>query len=172
VQLAFWLLPCERDRAALAEIIAQLAQRFGVPEFEPHVTIYAGPLGENDDAEALVNAAAEGFAPIALQPLRMMTSPVFTKTLFIEFEPGDELARMHGRLSTRVEKPSGYVLSPHLSLLYASLDDDARAGLLREISRPSAPLCFDAVCAVLVPDKIERSSDVSGWQIVARRVLT
>jgi hypothetical protein len=171
MQLAFWLLPCERDRAALAEIIARLARRFGVPEFEPHVTLYAGPPGENDDADARLDVAAQGIAPVVLQPLRVSTSPVFTKTLFIEFAPCAELARMHERLAAHVEKPSGYELRPHLSLLYARNNETTRAGLPREVVCPPGLLRFDAVCAALVPDSIGTPDDVRGWKTTARRVL-
>jgi 2'-5' RNA ligase len=171
MQLCFWLMPCEAERAFFAGSIARLAKRFGAPEFAPHVTIHAAPHSPQDPPEALIAAATAGTAPFALQPAGIGHSSRFTKTFFLEFEPSPLLTALHDRFRAGMARPSNYTLQPHLSLLYHRLEEAGRLHLVREFDAPARGIVFDAVAAVLAPDRIESAADVACWRVVARQKL-
>ena len=68
-KVAYWQLPAAETRAAFATVIAELAERFNAPVFEPHVTLYSGPvLSENEAAKSL-DIARQGRGPLCLEAI-------------------------------------------------------------------------------------------------------
>ena len=169
-QVSFWLLPCEPEEKRLREIIGQLAARFSGPVFRPHATLYSGPLDSRDRPAELVARLAREVRPLELRVTGISFSSRFTKTLFIEFAPSGELAALSGWLRNDCVQPSDYLLKPHLSLVYAGIDDGMKLRLSREIAAPPM-IPFDRLAAIVAPGITRTRADVEAWRLVAEERL-
>lgn len=131
---SLWLIPEAVAREALSGTIADLARRLGAPSFEPHVTLIGG-LGQS--APEIV-AAAEKLAaatpPFQLQLARLGHSARYLRCIFYEIAGSPLLTELHARARSvfRPEKDSPFF--PHLSLVYADLDEPTRRRLVEEMS--------------------------------------
>lgn len=167
--VTYWLCPAEPARTALSAIIRDLAARFDAPAFEPHVTLYVTNAGGENPDSVLAVAISRGEFRLAVRGLEH--SHKFTKTLFIQFEPSDDVARLSEELRRASACQPDYELNPHLSLLYRKMDDETKQDLAGSIVLPFTDVIFDRVRAVISPGKIESREDVEAWQIVAEKRL-
>src|SRR4029077_21024974 len=103
--------------------IRELAEQFGAPLFEPHVTIFIAPSDSRAPIEVLLEV---GQVKVELTTHSIRFSEQFTKTLFVQFETNSALQE----LGDAIWKASGardrYLMDPHLSLLYAKLPPETR----------------------------------------------
>jgi hypothetical protein len=170
--LAYWLVPAEPMRGWLGPTTAQLASQFEAPLFEPHVTIYAAGSG-NEDPEGVMDTVLCGCAPFRLTVRDIQRSEEFTKTLFVQFEPSTELAKISRKLREASGANDEYELNPHLSLIYKTMTAAEQTELTASIRLPFTEILFDTVKAVVCPTTPIRSGkDVETWRVVASRRLT
>ena len=168
-RLTYWLVPSEPARTALSAIIRDLAAHFDAPEFEPHVTLYVTNATGENPGSVLAGTTTSGKYRLTIRGLDYADK--FTKTLFIQFEPSDEVARLSDDLRRASASPDDYELNPHLSLLYRQMDDETKRELAGSIVLPFTEVTFDRVLAVISPAKIESGEDVDAWQVVAEKRL-
>jgi 2'-5' RNA ligase len=168
--VAYWLCPAEPARAHFAEIINDLADRFDAPTFEPHVTLYVASAADQNP-RAVVQRVVQAKQPYRLTIRELDYSDDFTKTLFVQFEPDDDLARFSDDLQRASASPSVYELKPHLSLIYKKMDTETKRQLASSIALPFAAVTFDNVKAVISPAKVESRTDVEAWRVVAEQKL-
>ena len=153
-------------------MVRSLATRFDAPIFEPHVTLYSGPLGSTDQPDKIIREAAQSVSEIFLHVTGINHSEQFTKSLFIEFATNDALTKLSEALKRRSSQPIDYVLKPHLSLIYASLATETRQRLVNEFSVLSQVVRFDAVKAMVNAGPTRTRKDFETWRIVASARLT
>ena len=164
MRLSFWLLPSEPAKGKLQQLITDLAGRFDAPVFAPHVTLYSGPLTETDRPnDALANVASR-FAPLDLHSTGISFSSQFTKTLFIEFALDDSLKQLSDALRGKATTPIDYELKPHMSLIYAELDEQSKRRLKEELFAPSV-IRFDAIAAMISGESTRTRTDVENWKV-------
>ena len=167
--VTYWLCPAEPARTALSAIIRDLAARFDAPAFEPHVTLcVTNASGENPDS-ILAVATQHGEYRLAVRGLDH--SEEFTKTLFVQFEPSDEVARLSDNLRRASASQRDYELNPHLSLIYRKMDDETKRELAGSIVLPFTEVVFDTLKAVISPARIASRVDVEAWRVVAEAKL-
>jgi hypothetical protein len=65
-QIVGWLVPAPTERAMLKKKIDDLASRFGVTAFVPHVTVLAGGMAEPEALEKLLHQASKWTRPLTL----------------------------------------------------------------------------------------------------------
>jgi len=167
---SFFLTPAPEEFRRLSRTIHDLSARFSSPAFEPHLTIYGGRTTDPERLLPVLEAAAEGVAPFALQVRGVEYTEEFFKSFFIRFEEHPSLLTIHDRIRDAMEADSGYRLMPHLSLLYADLPEEVKEPLSREIS-PGREIFFDEVKLVSPVDPVRGWLDTPGWRIVGRRKL-
>jgi hypothetical protein len=159
-----WLVPApgpERDR--LAAVIADLAAGCGGPVFAPHVTLAGVTEAEPDAMAGLLARVTAGVAPFEVRLTGTGHEPVFFRALYLRAEPSVRLTALHEAAQRALElEPAPYL--PHLSLLYADLDEDRKAAI-------AAGLGLDLPMTIRV-DAAEVWGDfrapVAGWRRLAR----
>ena len=166
-RVSYWLMPAGPDQKTLSQIIRELAARYHGPVFDPHVTIYSGPLQESDEVQEIVTEATATFSAFTLNATGIAHSGQFTKTLCFEFAEHETLTRLSHILRQRMSARAEYVLRPHLSLIYALLSEETRRKAATEVGLPSA-IHFDGIRAIRHYG-VSTRRDVEAWETVAER---
>jgi cyclic phosphodiesterase-like protein len=169
--VSYWLCPAEPAREKLSAIIRELATRFDAPIFEPHVTLYVTDPDRGNPNTVLTNVMSRRLK-YRLSIRGLDYSDEFTKTLFIQFSPDPDLARLREDLQRASASPTDYELNPHLSLLYKDIDTETKRGLAVSIALPFPEVIFDSAKAVICPATINSRKDVEAWRVVAERRLS
>jgi Cyclic phosphodiesterase-like protein len=146
-EYTLWLLPAQPLAGRLRAVIRELALEFDAPEFDPHVTIYAGPSSANE-ARQIAEDIGGQFQPLDLEMQKLDQSAIYAKTVFVQFHESGTLRAMFDLARKSVAKPSGYALNPHLSLLYQHLSEQERLALCRRSIVPEGGYHFDGIRAV------------------------
>ena len=171
LEFTLWLVPREPLRSALRATIHRLAESLDAVAFEPHVTVYCGPSSDAE-AQSVVDRIAGQFSPIELVADGLSYTELFTKTLFVQFRESATLRRMFETAAANVARPSGYVLNPHLSLLYKRLPQDRQRELCETLDVPTGKHWFDRVRIVETELPIEDAGPVRRWRTVCEAELT
>jgi hypothetical protein len=162
--LAFWLIPTHETRRWFSERIHELAERYGTPAFEPHVTVHAGPKDAVASPASVIAERSLDCTALTLEASAIGYSSQFSKTLFLEFATSAELLALAAKLRERV--PSDYVLSPHLSLLYHTAPETQLATIASQIVPPFRIVRFETIQAVECPQVTASADDVRSWRIL------
>jgi 2'-5' RNA ligase superfamily len=161
-----WLVPApgpEKDR--LARVIADLAAAYGGPVFAPHVTL-AGVTPAAPDAVAGVLAeVTAGVAPFEVTLTEAGWEPAFFRALYLRAGPSARLSALReaARRALRLEPAP----DPHLSLLYADLDEERKPGIAAGLGRfgVALPMTIRVDAAEVWGDFRE---DAGRWRRLAR----
>lgn len=167
--LAIWLVPIDPCHTWFANEIRRLSARYQTPDFDPHMTVHAGPEGVVASEAELIGELALTAAPVTLKVKGVGHSEKFSKCVYVEFEMNEELLGIATRLNERL--PSEYVLQPHVSLLYHTLPESMRTPVAQEIAVPFAEVTFGAVQAVLCPRNTSTPAEVLQWKLLEQRAL-
>ncbi len=158
-----WLVPApgpERDR--LAAVIADLAARQGGPVFAPHVTLARNVEAEPDAVAGLLAEVTAGVAPFEMRLTGIGYEPVFFRSLYLRAEPSARLTALRGA----AERALGLepAPDPHLSLLYADLDEERKPAIAAGLGL-ALPMTIRVDAAEVWADF---RTPVAGWRRVAR----
>ena len=162
--IAYWLLPVTPAREVFSREIRKLAEHFGAPLFEPHVTIFIAPANSHAPLEALREL---GQVNVELTIHSIRFSEEFTKTLFVQFERNSALQQ----LGDATWKASGgrdrYLIDPHLSLLYAKLPPATKQRLADKIRLPFREVRFTSISVMRCARPTTTAVEVEQWKLFA-----
>lgn len=165
-RFSVFLVPAAAERRWAEGVIDELAARYDAPSFEPHVTVYGGPFAEEAELEPVRRALAEATAqtpPITLRVTGLQVTEEYFKSLFVAFEDEPALRRIHEMVKGAVSRDSGYVLVPHLSLLYADIPLAAKEMAASTVSLDRSEMRFDRL-KIVAPDPVTGWSDAKRWR--------
>jgi len=167
--IVFWLVPAQPERELFHGIISILAQQLDAPPFAPHVTLFS--IGSD---VRLVNRVLK---TIKREPLRLTLNGVrfssqYTKTLFAQFRPSEELNELVAVMQNAGGKRTAKITDPHLSLCYKNLSAATKKRLSQLIRVPLRDVLFDTVYAVRCSASTRTAADVASWEIIARRRMS
>lgn len=129
---ALWLLPEREATALLQPRLDALADQFGAPHFAPHVTAYGGTAVIDDVLTAACARLARALAPPRLEVSALTRGDFLFQTLFLALKTSAPLALWFEQVCRDLGNPKNYCLNPHLSLLYAPLDETAKQTLAEQ----------------------------------------
>jgi putative hydrolase of the HAD superfamily len=163
---SLFLTPSPDDFAYVADLIRELSASHGTTSFEPHVTVHSGNLRDLEALRRVVSAAVAGIRPFALPIRRIACGELYFRSLFIEFEENPLLRAIHEQVAG-VEK-GGYVLEPHLSLMYGDLPRHRRDALARGIVLDRPEIHFDQLKIMTPRNRKLGWRDTVQWQTLFR----
>ena len=169
--VTYWLVPAEPARSYFDSLIRNLAARYDAPVFEPHMTIYTTGRSDKNAADLLQRVlTASGVYRLRVRDIDC--SDEFTKTLFVQFEPNEDVTQLTHDLQRASALKHEYEFNPHLSLIYKTLPRETKVDIANSVNLPFNEVQFDAAKAVISPSDIQSREDVEGWRVVATEKLT
>jgi hypothetical protein len=162
--VAYWLLPETAARAVLSREIRALARRFGAPLFEPHVTIFVAPESSRPPLDVLCKLPP---VKIELTIHSIRFGEQFTKTLFVQFATNSTLQQLGDAIWKASGAGDGYLIDPHLSLLYAKLPPETKQRLADKIRLPFHEVCFSSIFAMRCARPTTTAREVEQWKLLA-----
>ncbi|GLI64324.1 hypothetical protein VaNZ11_007551 [Volvox africanus] len=123
---SIWAMPRGKLGDQLRGEIAHLAQRHGGPAFPPHVTVLGDIERPREEAQALMKELAAQVKKYRINFVNVTRGTFFYQCVFLL------VAKDEGTMAAAAAARSVYGMTtppymPHLSLLYADLDDTEKA---------------------------------------------
>jgi len=140
-----WVKPSASSRTGqrLLGVIKDLAADYDAYTFEPHVTVLAGIGGPQEAVLAAVEQASKQLAPTDYRFSQVKSGTFYFQCVFLLVQASAEVHRAHQVTKSALLK-QGVALHlpnpeymPHLSLLYADLDEDVKLGIAEKLGHGS-----------------------------------
>lgn len=165
---SIWLMPSAGDRALLADIVDDLARRFGSPLFEPHLTL-AGDLPDPPETYvAMLERLAASCSRFAQPVEDIVVTDAYFRSFYAKFKRSAELDRLK---QCCVDDLGGNLseFMPHVSLLYGPVPEPGKSEAAAELRRSvtGRAVTFDRVVVTNSSD----TTPISEWWVHAERLL-
>lgn len=135
---SLWLVPDGDVLETLRCILAQLAEDFGSPPFEPHVTLVGELSQPLPEIEERARSLTTMLSPLTIRCQRLASDREYFKCVFFTVAKSKALLQAN-RLATKVFTVPAIPYEPHLSLLYTEVDPETRSGILHRLGHLAAP---------------------------------
>lgn len=132
--LSVWLVPQEKDKLYLQEIIDKLAKENDAPTFIPHLTLLPGIEMEANDLKKILNEVFNQTKSFKINRTKISQSEQFFKTVFIELELDENLKNLFMHLSNKTDSRSIDDFKPHISLLYKTMPKEEKLKIIKNLS--------------------------------------
>ena len=168
---SIFLTPAPEDFAYTDYLIRELSARYDAEPFEPHVTVYAGTFRTIEPLESAVRHAIKGVQPFSLPVQGIGFSEEYFKTLFVDFAMSDILRKIYEKIRSGVHEDSGYVLKPHLSLLYHDIPLHDKEALAKTVTLDRSEVHFEQIKIMTPANRIAGWKDAKQWKTLYRSCL-
>ncbi|WIA10617.1 hypothetical protein OEZ85_010799 [Tetradesmus obliquus] len=122
---SIWIKPSGYMYNKLQQEIATQAKEYGAPLFEPHVTLLPDIQGDEEQIIATMQQLAQETKKFRINFLNVVQGSSFHKCVYILVAKEQAIMAAGAAAQQAFGKaPADYM--PHLSLLYADVDDTAR----------------------------------------------
>ena len=141
-QYSIWFVPPTPERDSLSNLIERLSREHSTPSFRPHVTVLGDLASPEQDTLSKTAELATLLTPFTIRLGRVSYSDHFFRSLYVEIEQSDELARAHREAARLlgIAADDGYM--PHLSLMYGQVPVAEKRGIVASIAA-DLPDAFD-----------------------------
>ena len=165
---AYWLIPSRPERDLFRTLIGVLARELKAPLFRPHLTV---AVTDQKAASATILLRKIAARPVQLSIRDVQFSPVFTRTLIVQFRRSAMLDRLAAQIQRAAGEKVVKVAEPHLSLCYKNLPEAAGDELAALLRLPLRKVTFDWLEAVRCAVPSRNAADVRAWRTLGRRKL-
>ena len=131
---AIWFVFEKKDTKYFSDIIKELSKQYNSQPFAPHITAYGLVDVDIDELDKIVSDSIQGEKQVTIEKNNVSYSDVFWKTLFVEFQPNEQLERINKKLTESLESFSKYEFIPHVSLIYKKMDQEEQEKLANFIN--------------------------------------
>ena len=167
-EYSIWLLPDAALQKRLTAIVSDLAQRFGSPDFIPHVTIQGDLTVQLDALTEAVQAIANEHTSQHWPAASIDGGEHFFRSLYVRFDESPAYLSLKQSMQRISRTADGLSLFAHLSLAYGLTETQKSDALFAELRRPlSEPFCFDRI----VIARSSKNVPIADWECVAEFAL-
>ncbi|KAL0873825.1 hypothetical protein Bca101_023530 [Brassica carinata] len=110
-----WALPDDETEPRFRKLMEALRSEFSGPRFDPHVTVVGATSLTADEAKKMFEETCDGLKAYTATVDRITTGTFFYQCVFLLLKSTPE-----------VMKAGEHSYMPHLSLLYAELDEEGK----------------------------------------------
>lgn len=149
-QYSIWLIPDNKTRAILSQVIEEIAGKYKTPVFEPHATL----LGSIEEKEKVVIEKTKKLAlktqrfPVIFGKVEFSTT--YFQCVFVRINTNAPLMNLHVQAQKLFGGRKDYVFMPHISLVYGNFSIPEREKITGEITLPQ--LSFIAKTLRIIPN--------------------
>ena len=120
---AIWFVLEKNDTEYFTNIINELSTKYNAQPFKPHITAYGLVDVDLEELDKIVVKSIQGEKQFVIKKSNISYSDVFWKTLFVEFQPNEQLERINKKLTKSLQSFSKYDFIPHVSLIYKKMKE-------------------------------------------------
>ncbi|MDF2424020.1 MAG: hydrolase [Nitrosopumilus sp.] len=126
---AIWFVLEKNDTEYFTNIINELSSKYSAHPFKPHITAYGLVDVDLDELNKIVTNSIQDEKQFVIEKNKVSYSDVFWKTLFVEFQPNEQLIRINKKLTDSLELFAKYEFIPHVSLIYKKMKESEQKKL-------------------------------------------
>jgi len=130
-----WLLLPQAVRDRFAELIKGLAERYGTPFFEPHITLLGGLDGEEQDISTKAASLTRTLTPFIVRLTTADYLDEYFRCLFVRAESNTELVNAYRLAKKEFNQTGTDSYMPHVSLMYGNCPVVQKEAILQDIGR-------------------------------------
>jgi 2'-5' RNA ligase len=162
---SIWVIPAAGDLAALERLVRDLADRFGSPRFQPHLTLVEDMERSVDDLVPLVERIADGIGSFEAKVEEIGAGDFFFRSFYARFGAKGPLLELKRRAIEKVLPGDIAEFMPHISLAYGVEETLAKRDAIAEVENLllGKPVTFDRVCVVASGKELP----IDGWAVRA-----
>lgn len=147
---SIWLMPCSEHERLFADIVRDLARRFGSPAFQPHLTLVEDMPRSCDALQPLLTSVAEGMNAFDAPVETVEESPLYYRSFYARFPVVQPLRIMKKRAVEVFGAGSVETFMPHISLAYGVPESPEKSQVIGILNNRLAGVSvhFDRICIV------------------------
>jgi 2'-5' RNA ligase len=130
---SLWLMPPNDMSRRLKRSVLRLSKRFASPTFEPHVTLLGRLEGTETELRSKASILASRLKPVLIQLEEAGYLDEYFRCLFIRVAHSRSLLDAHQTAVEIFGADKQFRFMPHLSLVYADLNNDAKLRAAQDI---------------------------------------
>ena len=135
---SLWLMSESEVYNKLGHLISTLSDRYGTPDFLPHVTLIGQAVGPEDEILSKTSDLASSINPYEISLNKVDCLNEFFRSLFVRAEETKEVIAANERAREIFGRRDDASYMPHLSLLYGDFPAETKEEIISDIGN-----CFD-----------------------------
>lgn len=136
---SIWFLPSEEYSSSFKTVLDTLAQQYSGPAFHPHVTLLGHLPQPADELRDIMKQVASTTAPFTMDISHIEGIDYFFRCLYFRIQDRPLLTRIHEQAKSFFPHQTWEPFMPHLSILYADLDQKKKQKIIRNWNLPYPP---------------------------------
>lgn len=130
-----WLLPKEEEvRQYMATVVADLAQKWNGPQFEPHTTLLGDVQLSIEAMEENCRQLAQQTSPFEVETGAVEYSTTYYQCIFVRIKPNPELMGLYDRAKQIFGMTTPSLFMPHMSLFYGNVPYSTRQEIMTSLT--------------------------------------
>ncbi|CAN6913086.1 unnamed protein product [Brassica oleracea] len=121
-----WALPDEETEPRFRKLMEALRSEFSGPRFDPHVTVVGATSLTAEEAKKMFESACDGLKAYTATVDRVSTGTFFYQCVFLLLKSAPEVMKAGEHCKNHFKCSTTTPYMPHLSLLYAELDEEGK----------------------------------------------
>ena len=132
--ISIWLKFGKNYELILQNLIDELALKFKSSVFTPHITLFKGLEKNELEIVSLLNTFCIDVYSFKVEIKKLTWEKNFYKSFFAEIEINNSLLSIYQRGLEIFQINSNEIFLPHVSLIYANLEEEVKEKIKEEIS--------------------------------------
>ncbi|OGD54692.1 hypothetical protein A3J78_01495 [Candidatus Beckwithbacteria bacterium RBG_13_35_6] len=152
---SLWILPTDKLKSSLEDVIKKLAKKYNSSLFEPHLTLIGGFNSSLNEIKQGTKKLAYLIKPFIIKTGEISFSTTYYQNVFLRVKSSACLMDVNLK-AKKIFKLENDIFMPHISLLYGNQSLKIREQAVSRIKIPEAKFIADKIIVVpSIPDPKE-----------------